>query len=163
MDETLLTLLQDQYTLERTNEQHYRALAAAADVVNRPGASRYFEGAADEEAQHAKRARDYIVDRNEVPVFAPIEPILSFDGNDYAGLFQAALTREQMTTAHLTLLHQAAEGDPQTCAFLMSSQGDWPGFFAEQTQSEREITDFLLRINRLDNNGLEVFDLSLLD
>jgi ferritin len=158
----ILNLLQSQLTLERTNEQHYRALAAASDVVNRPGASAYFEGAADEEGQHAKRIRDHIIDRNEAPAFSPLPEIPTIDGADYEGMFEAALQREQLTTAALIAFYQAAcMEDPQTCALLVSSQGDWPGFLQEQTDSEREITDFLLKINCLTKDGLELFDSNL--
>jgi ferritin len=159
----ILPEMQAQFTLERTNEQFYRALAAAADVVNRPGASAYFEKAANDEQSHAKRVRDYIVDRNGTPVFDPIEAIPGVDGNSYIGMFNMALTREQITTSSVNEKYQMAETDTQTQAFLISSQGDWPGFIQEQTDSERELTDFILKIDRLGPDGIEIFDNSLLE
>ncbi|CAK0770172.1 Ferritin [Gammaproteobacteria bacterium] len=166
MDPTIITYLQKQFTLERQNEQFYRALAAAADVVNRPGASSFFEKSADDEKSHAKRIRDYIVDRNITPLFDSLEAIPEVDGNDYAGMFKLALDREQITTAALNEFWRVADDqipDPQTMALLISSQGDWPGYLQEQTDSEREITDMLLDIARLGPDGLIVFDSGLLD
>ena len=158
--------MQKQFILERTNEQYYRALASAADVVNWPGASAYFENAANDEQSHAKRVRDYIIDRNETPVFDALEAIPEIDGNDYIGMFKLALKRENITTASLQAKAQAADDedvDFQTVAFLLSSQGDWPGYLVEQTQSERELTDYILQISRLGPDGIQLFDNALLE
>jgi ferritin len=161
MHQEILDLLQKQFTLERTNEQYYSALASAADCVNWPGASKYFEGAANDEQSHAKRVRDHIIDRNAIPVFDMIETMPAINGADYAGMFNLALQREQMTTAALNAFYQAADDvntDPQAVALLVSSQGDWPGYLQEQTDSERELTDYLLKIGRLGPDGIELFD-----
>jgi len=151
-------------TTERTNEAYYRALSSAADVVNRPGACAYFARNADDERDHARRVGDYLVDRGEVPAYDTLPVITAFNGNDYAGLFRAALTREQITTALLSALWLSADDespDPQTVAFVTNPDGDFPGFLAEQTMSEREITDHLIKITRLSEDGLEVFDSGL--
>lgn len=160
----LLALIQAQITLERTNEAHYRNLAAAADVVNRPGAVAYFTSAANDEADHARRFVDFLIDRNERPKFDALPALEPFNGNDYAGMFRAALVREQLTTAALTTLYQMADEeslDPQTIALLLNPSGDFPGFMVEQTKSERELTDFLTSITRLSEDGLEIFDSNL--
>ncbi len=164
----LTNLLQSQLTLERTNEAYYRALSAAADVVNRPGARAYFENAASEEAGHARLVSAYLVDRNERPNFAALEPIPDINGNDYAGMFRLALDREQLTTAALSALWLMADDDapdPQTVSFLINPVTDvsFPGFMAEQTASERELVDHLTKIGRLSEDGLEVFDSGLME
>jgi ferritin len=164
----LVNRLQAQLTIERTNEAFYRALSAAADVVNRPGAKALFEEAANDEASHARMVTDYIVARGERPQFEALEMIPVINGNDYAGMFRLALEREQTTTLNLVGIYWMAnsldagnDGDAQTVAFLISPAGGFPGFLAEQTNSERELFDHLLKIQRLSEDGLEVFDSSL--
>jgi hypothetical protein len=46
-------------------------------------------------------------------------------------------------------------------AFITVPDDDFPGFLPEQTKSEREITDILIKVDRLGQDGLETFDLSL--
>lgn len=166
----LVNRLQAQLTIERTNEVYYRALSAAADVVNRPGARAYFEKSAGEEAYHSRVITEYLIDRGEQPIFAQLEPAPNINGNDYAGMFRLALEREQLTTLSLAGIYwitystDGNEGDPQTMAFLINPiiEFSFPGFLAEQTKSERELTDYLLKIGRLSEDGLEVFDNGLM-
>lgn len=157
-------LLQAQFTLERQNEQWYRSLASAADLQARLGAKAYFERSADDEQGHARRVRQFLIDRGVAPVFDALEPC-SVSG-DYLSLFTAALAREKITTAALNALWLDADDaneDPQTVAFLQKQDGDFPGFIAEQTASEIELADFILRIGRLSMDGVETFDLALLE
>ena len=158
----MLDDLQKQFTLERQNEQFYRALASAADVVNWFGAKKYFESAADDEQSHALRVREYLIARNEYPKFEPLEPIPFINGSDYKGMFELAMGRENITTASLREKYMTAlKDDPQTAAFLASSQGDWPGFLQEQTDSERELNDIIISVSRLSMDGIQTFDLHL--
>ena len=108
---------------------------------------------ADEERKHADKFAGFIVDRNAVPQFAALAAILPAQGDDLVAFFEAALACEMATTEAIKTLHYMAEEseDPQTCAFLI-----W--FLEEQTASEREVTDILLMLRRLDNNGRVVFD-----
>lgn len=157
----LCSLVQSQFNAERQNEVIYRALASAADVVNRPGAKKYFAQAATEEARHAQKFADYLIDRGEMPAYYPIEGVTQINGNDYGGLFRTALGLERNNTAALSGLYWMAsdddgEGDPQTVAFLIEG-----GFLSEQTEAERELSDMLIKIGRLSEDGLEVFDQSL--
>jgi ferritin len=154
-------LCQSRLTLERLNEQYYRALSAAADVVNRPGAKAYFDRCADDERDHARRVTEYLVDQNERPLFDALPVIPDIDGTNYAGMFTLALNRERYTTAayrELWTIAALEEHDAQTVAFVTNPGGDFPGFLAEQTQSERELNDHLLKIQRLQPDGLEIFD-----
>jgi ferritin len=152
-------LLQAQFTRERENEQFYRALAADAAVVNRHGAEAYFGKCADDESDHAERVMNYIVDQDEKPVFDVLEAIPDVDGTDYISMFQAALVREQMTTTALrSLWAYAALNDPQTVSLIQNSHGDWPGFLDEQTESERQLDDYIDHISQLDADGIELWD-----
>lgn len=161
MTDQMTKMWQAQFTLERTNGQYYCALESAAEVVNRPGAAAYFHSCARDERHHARRVRDYIVDRGGSPAFDAIPAIPEIDGTNYAGLFKFAQSREQITTQALTNLWLAADDqdtDPQSVSAVQNSHGDWIGFLDEQTQSERELADHLMKINRLQPDGIELFD-----
>ena len=155
--------IQQQFTLERENEQFYRALSSAADMVNWPGAAKFFASSADDERSHALRIQNYLIDRNIKPIFEILEAIPDVDGNNYVGMFELALQRERMTTDSINQKYQNAcdEPDPQTIALLVSSQGDWPGYIQEQTDSERELVDMITMIRRLSQDGLIQFDSEL--
>jgi ferritin len=155
MNPNLLTALKDQLTLERQNAAAYDALAASLDVAHWPGSAAWMRKAAQEEREHAQKFTDYIVDRNEIPVFAALEEAITVNG-DPPEHFRMALDREQTTTESIKALYYLAEADedPQTCAFLQ-----W--FLLEQTASERAISDILKTIGRLDATGWQVWDVEL--
>lgn len=155
--------MQQQFTLERTNEQFYRALSSAAEMVNWPGAQKFFYDSANDEQGHALRIRDYLIARNVKPIFEPLEAIPNIDGENYVGMFELALQREKMTTDSINEKYQNAvdEPDPQTVVLLVSGQGDWPGFIQEQTDSEKELFDMITMIRRLSPDGLIKFDSDL--
>lgn len=153
MDKNLLTEFVHQLTLERQNAAIYDALSAGLDVVNWPGSSAFMHKSADEEREHAQKFCDFIVDRNESPVFEPLEAATFPAGNNLSDFFRAALVREQMTTESINALYFQAEEaeDPAACQFL-----HW--FIAEQIKSERELTDILIMLERLGNDGKVVYD-----
>jgi ferritin len=152
----VLDTLQEQFNRERFNHATYRALAANLDAVNWAGSAAWMLNASNEEQEHADKFAGYIVDRNEVPRFDVLPAPLSPVGDDLVMFFDAALKLEVMNTAEIKELHYAAEQseDMQTCTFLI-----WA--IEEQTKAERELTDILLLLRRLDNNGRVVFDKEL--
>lgn len=156
MNQTLLDALNQQLTLERQNAAIYDALSAMLDAVNWAGSSKWMKHAADEEREHADKVTSYIVDRNSLPVFMPLEGCNTPASDNLTEYFQAALLREQATTEALKTLYYLAESeeDPQLCVFLHP-------LLDEQTRSEREITDILIMLRRLDKNGWIVFDKGL--
>jgi len=158
-----LEALQEQLTLERTNAAYYRAMADALDNVNWAGSASWMRSAGNDEQGHADRVANYLIDRNVQPVYGPIEEIPELSGDDLVQYFNAAMAREKDTTAALVSLYlQAwAEQDVQTIAFLLNPGDEWPGFIAEQTQSEREIYDILQELNRLDKCGWKLVDQQL--
>lgn len=157
MNSNLIKALNDQMNMERQNAAIYDALSVALDVVFWDGSSKWMKQSANEEREHADKFAAFIVDRNGTPLFAPLDGCMCPIGDDLVSFFQAALERELATTEALkTLYYQAEETeDPQTCTFLIP-------FLDEQTRSEREITDILIMLRRLDNNGRLVFDKSLI-
>jgi ferritin len=160
MNESLKQALQEQLTRERQNEANYRAKAAQAEAANYPGVSAWMKRAADDERLHASLIEGYLIDRNEIPVYANLMMVDTLPGEALVDLFADALALEQGTTAALeTLYYLAAEAeDPRTCSFLIVPRGDFPGFMEEQTQSEREITDILMDLRRLDKTGWKLLD-----
>lgn len=156
MKSILLQALNDQLTLERQNAAIYDALSAALDVVNWAGSAAWMKKAADEEREHADKFAAYIVDRFGIPIYAALEACAAPTSDALYLYFDAALRREKATTEAIKTLHYMAEEneDPQTCTFLIP-------FIEEQTKSEREISDILLLLSRLDKTGFLVFDNSI--
>jgi ferritin len=163
MDNTLIQALQEQLTRERQNEANYRAKSAQAEAVNYSGVAAWMKRAADDERLHSSLVEGYLIDRNLVPVFNLLQIIDTLPGDDLIGLFQDALELEQSTTAAIETLYFLAEQteDPRTCSFITVPHDDFPGFLEEQTQSEREITDILMSLRRLDKTGWELLDKQL--
>lgn len=158
--------LQPQFTLERINEQYYKALEAAARDVNRPGAAKFFHESSQDERQHAKRVKRYMIARGLQPAFESIPTIPAVDGKDYPGMFKMALKRETMTTQSLQDNTAAAlkANDWQSVSFYVNSDGKWPGFHAEQTEEEQTLNDFIKELDRCgkDESAIELFDAQLL-
>jgi ferritin len=153
LDKIITEMLQEQFNRERMNHATYRAMAHCLDAVNWPGASKWMLNASNEEAEHADKFAGYIIDMNLVPRYdmlpAPLVPM----GDDLVPYFEAALKLEIENTTQIKEIDYAADQseDEQTEVFLI-----WA--VAEQTKSEREITDILLMLKRLDNNGRVVYD-----
>ena len=155
--------LQLWFTLERTNAAYYDAMSASLDAVNWAGCSEWMKQAADDERTHAQRLDDYIVSVNGVPEFAALEEIPELTGDDLPQYFMAAMAREKETTAFITGFASEciSDGDMQTLAMILNPGEDWPGFVAEQTKSERDLTDILLELSRLDKTGWKLVDQDL--
>ena len=156
LSDAMLQALQSQLTLERQNAAIYDALSASLDNVNWSGSATFMKKSADEERTHAQKFTDYLVDRNCVPIYAALGPCPVLEDDDLVIYFQAALDREKLTTLAIKTLYQDAANDAtgpdsQTQQFLL-----W--FLAEQTASERELTDAMLELNRSDNNGRLILD-----
>jgi ferritin len=156
MDRIVLDTLQEQFNRERLNHATYRAYASNLDAVNWTGSAGWMLKASNEEQEHADKFAGYIIDRNEVPRFDILPQPITPNGDDLTAYFDAALKLEVENTAQIKELHYAAEQseDIQTCTFLI-----WA--IDEQTKAERELTDILLMLRRLDNNGRIVFDKEL--
>lgn len=157
----MMALWQQQLTLERTNEAFYRVLAARAEFHHYPGAAVYFAQCAQDEREHGLRCEGVLIDRNQMPAFDAL-PAIPDPGQNYKTWFDTALQRERVTTAAIVNMCQIAcntEMDMQSMAALQNPEGeDWPGFIQEQTDSERELTDYINSIERLGPDGVQTFD-----
>jgi len=145
--------LQAQMNKERMNAAQYAAFAACLDAANWPGFAAWMRKASADELVHASKFEAYLIDRNQTPVYEALDKPNALDGAQPVSFFQAALILEQMNTASILAIDAEAEAvdDCQTEVFLI----DW---IAEQTRSEREITDALLELRRVDATGLLMLD-----
>ena len=145
--------LQAQMNKERMNAAQYDAFAAALSAGNWPGFAAWMQHAADDERVHYGKFRDYIIDRNNTPILTELPAPASKNGAQPVPFFEAALALEQENTASILAIDAEAEtvDDGQTETWLI-----WA--IDEQTRSEREITDALLELRRVDATGLLILD-----
>lgn len=153
MNNSLTIALQKQFNKERFNSAQYAALSAALSFRNWTGAAKYMMDNSEDELSHANKFADYMTDRGIMPVLEIVEKPIALNEDNYLLAFQHALDLEQATTEAINQLFFICESseDPQTEQFLL-----W--FLEEQTKSERELSDHIMMIERLDDNGLLVFD-----
>lgn len=144
MDQTLLTALITQLTFERYSEVVYQSLANMLEDANLSGAAAYFNKRANEEREHARMFKQYILDRDELPIMEALDAPL-FYPPEYnppmstgliAYCLSEALNHEQTVTVKLHTLHAIA--DLQTQIFLQ-----W--FLTEQIEEERTLIEFIDR------------------
>lgn len=144
LDPVVFDSLNRQITNERSNSAMYWALANRLDFSNLVGMATHMRAASLDETTHAQKFTDYLIDRGAFPTvevvpaaIPPDAPMLKIG----TLCFAAALQREMQTTEQIKTLHDIAEqaDDPQTCQFLL-----W--FLEEQTQSEREYTELVARL-----------------
>lgn len=132
-----------QVNIERYNAALYFALANRLDYLNLVGAASYFRKQGNEENDHAQKFTDYLIDRNEYPLIAPIEGVIAPDADMLTAIAvcaAAALARERINTEYIkTIYAQARDSDdPQTLVWLI-----WA--LEEQTSAERELTELVAR------------------
>ena len=150
---TLQSSLNKQCNQERANAAAYRAMAWELDADNWPGCTIWMTKSSREEEEHAEKIAAYIVDQNGVPVVDSIYAVSLLRNTDIVQYFQTALELEKTNTELLKVLYFEAERaeDAATCIFLQ-----W--FITEQVSSERELTDIIQMLQRLDNNGRVFYD-----
>lgn len=147
--------LQLWHTLERLNAAYYFSMADALENVNWSGTAAWMRAAGNDEVQHAERVAAYLVDVGQAPEWQALEEIPELSGADLMQYFNAGMVREQDTTAFITGFANEClvDGDMQTLAMILNPDGDWPGFVAEQTKSERDIKDIQLMLERAAGNN----------
>jgi ferritin len=152
----LIDSLQSQMNKERMNNAQYSAFAAALDAANWPGYSHFMQKASEDEATHAKKFQDFLIDRNQVPIYSALSAPIPLAGDNPIPFFESALLLEQENTISILAIDAIAESDPQTEVWLI-----WA--IEEQTNSERELTDCLLELRRCKGSGLLILDREYLE
>lgn len=153
LSQTLQMSLNKQYTQERSNAAAYRSMTWELDAANWLGSSIWMNKSSREEEEHAEKIAAYLIDQNSIPVLDALEAIPLLGSPDLAQYFSHALELEKSNTELLKVLYFEAERaeDAATCIFLQ-----W--FITEQVSSERELTDIIQMLQRLDNNGRVFYD-----
>ncbi len=158
LDEIIATALNNQLTFERYSEAVYQSLAAQLDALNLTGMRDYLLKRAGEEHSHAEKFREFIADRDSLPVIDALPKPEVELGSDLiqAGkaAFTLALEHERKVTARISALFDLARKmrDPQTEVWL-----HW--FLIEQVEEERSLEEILTRFALADSGtGILLID-----
>jgi ferritin len=137
MDNELLEAFEHQVALEQASAQAYLQMGVWAATHNLTGTAAWLRAQAAEEADHARRFLDFLLERGvEVHLQALDAPRAEFD--DVVTLFATALEHEQRLTGSIGKLYAAAQakGDFQSLPLL-----SW--FLAEQVEEESSVRTIL--------------------
>ena len=155
IDQTVLAALNAQITKERQNAATYLALANRAGALNLTGVEKFMRQASAEELTHAQILIEYVIDRGAEPITALVNavilpPALPMIAEPLA-LFGAALSAEVANTNALEVLRNAAAtaNDWRTSVVLIP-------MLAEQTASERELSEYVARLGAAGNDAAAV-------
>jgi ferritin len=109
----------------------YLSMSAYCEAANLPGFARWMRAQAREEAKHAVKIFDHVLDRNGRPVLYPI-PQPPVDFASARDVFEQAYRHEQQVTASIDKIYGLAvdERDFASRVFL-----DW--FVQEQVEEEK--------------------------
>lgn len=135
----LLNALNEQMNFERFSADVYEDLASKLDCLNWVGMASYMRKRSSEERGHYGKFRDFVIDRNETPVYAALDaidkPVL-----EPLTAFELALKHEKLVTERIENLYELShdERDVATCIFLQ-----W--FVSEQVEEERSLYEIVGR------------------
>jgi ferritin len=147
---TIIEALNSQFNHERANEAMYRAISDRLKNDAWDGSAHWFEKQADEEATHARKIAEYLIDNNVSVCWQTLPDMMQYCMGEEQPLdfyFQAAFAREKMTTAMLDQIYHLAdlEESPRTHQFML-----W--FVAEQVEEERALVDIINQLSRAVGN-----------
>lgn len=136
----LIEALQNQLTLERYANAAYSAFSAKCAADSFDGFAVWHAREASHELEHAAKVREFMIDRNVTPIYAPLDGA-EIPGN-YLTTFTAAQALEAKVTEALNALYFIADEaeDPQVCRLASD-------MLIEQRASERELFDIVTRLN----------------
>ncbi|MEX2324607.1 MAG: ferritin [Nitriliruptoraceae bacterium] len=134
MDSDLLARFNAQIALEHAAERAYLQMAVWAEARDYSGSATWMRSQASEEAEHARRFIDHVLDRGgEVALAALDAPQAEFD--DLHAVFVAALANERKVTAAIGELYAAA-----TQARVFASLPLLTWFLEEQVEEEASVS-----------------------
>lgn len=154
ISDQMFQALQNQVTVERTNEAVYLQLSVAMRQAKWRGFSHWFHCAAKEEDWHAWKFIRYLDEQERFPQLGPV--VMAVAPGTPLQAFQAALTLEEQTTAKIKAIYDLAdeEGDYATQEKL-----DW--FVHEQKNSEQDLRQIIAEVARADQAYLKLLDKQL--
>ena len=148
LSEKLLEALSKQVNAEYYSAYLYLSMSASANEIGLKGAENWLFVQAQEEMAHGTHLYQYIVERDAVPYFYPIEP----PPPNFATIndvFKDTLTHEQKVTGLINGIASLAmqESDHACYQFMM-----W--YVNEQVEEESNARDILDRLRLIgDNSG----------
>ncbi len=147
LSEIMYNALCEQFTKERQNEALYQAIGDTFEAEAWHGFAKWAHKQATDEAAHARKIAEYILDQNRVTQYHPLAAVVPPSGGVYQ-VFVFAYENEQLTTSAIKTLYYLAETqeDPQTCAFLQP-------LLLEQVEEEKLLSDAVLELTRATDNA----------
>ncbi|HEX6972516.1 MAG TPA: ferritin [Limnochordia bacterium] len=147
IDERIQDAINEQIKVELESAYVYLAAAAYCEAIDFPGAARWMRAQSKEEASHAMRLFEYLIDRNgRVALQALPKPPFEFPS--LQGVFESALEHERRVTAAIQRLYDlaAAAKDHATEVAL-----HW--FVTEQVEEEKTTEEIVARLRLIGNDG----------
>ena len=147
MSQQLEDAFNAQITLELESSIAYLQMAAFLDGENLPGMSGWMRAQSAEEAAHADRFFDFVLDRgNQVRIGPTAAPTSEF--TTAADAFRTSLEQERRVTKSIHDLYRLAgdEGDLGSIPLLQE-------FIGEQNEEEATVETILERVKMADGNS----------
>jgi ferritin len=157
MSSEILTKLNEQMNVELTNERVYKQFAALLDVSNWVGTTAWMSKASDEERGHAEKFEGWIITNFGTPKIEAQESVGGIaDGENLIAFWEGALKLEHENTLRINALYKMAWDAQEwpTCSFLEF-------FLKDQIEGEREISDIILSLGRMDKATMVLWDKDL--
>ena len=147
LSDVLQKAFRAQVTAERQNEAFYWQAALNLEAQAWDGFAEWMKKASGEEKEHAEKFAAFLIERNADVNLDALSPV-DASRLSVLGHFTAALEAERENTARLNRLYAlcVAENDYDAALWLQ-----WA--LREQAVSEKELTDHITRLHRVDNNA----------
>jgi len=144
----LAKALSAQVSAEYYSAYLYQSLSAYAEDASLKGAANWLWIQVREEMAHGTHMYQYILDRDAIPVYAPIDaPPASASYSSLLHVFETVLAHEQKVTANLNGIATLAmkENDHACYQFIM-----W--YVNEQVEEESNAKDIIDRLKLIGSN-----------
>ncbi|WP_109472699.1 ferritin [Ornithinimicrobium cavernae] len=147
LNDTLLTALSDQITLELESSIVYLQLGIALEDNDLPGMAGWMRLQSDEERAHAAKFIAHVTDRGGRPQIGAIAAPRA-DGTGVLEAFEASLAHEQKVSEAVRNLYRLAqaEGDIDMIPLL-----HW--FIEEQIEEEATVSEIVGRLRMIGDDG----------
>jgi ferritin len=151
LDPKIQSALNDHLQAELASSYLYLSMAAFFEAANLQGSAQWMRRQAQEEAAHAMKVFEYVVDRSgRVELKALAAPPGDFGST--AGAWTAALQNEQKVSRFIGDLYARTReaGDHATHAMLQ-----W--FVTEQVEEEKTVESILQQVKQIGENSTAMF------
>jgi ferritin len=158
-DRALVDALVRQYNFERYSADIYLSLGAQLDILNLTGFAHWMYAQAGEERSHADKFKEYLIERNVMPVVAavpaPNHVVTNALMDAPRSAFEMALAHEKLVTERINDLYGLAREteDYPTEQFL-----HW--FVKEQVEEEHSLEEILTKFAYAAGNGAAILMLN---